>query len=238
MGGIPTNMHGEAISPRDGDADAVVPGLMALGEASCVSVHGANRLGSNSLIDLVVFGRSAALRCAELIGTDSAIPELPKGAGEEAIARLDRFRYADGATPTAQLRLRMQKTMQRDCAVFRTKKVLKEGVKAIRAVWDDAADIKVSDRSLIWNTDLIETLEFDNLISQSAVTVQGALAREESRGAHAREDFPKRDDAKWMKHTLSYADYGTHEVRLDYRPVHSFTLSNEIAYIEPKERVY
>src|SRR5215471_18918262 len=238
MGGIPTNMHGEAISPRDGDADAVVPGLMALGEASCVSVHGANRLGSNSLIDLVVFGRSAALRCAELIGTDSAIPELPKGAGEEAIARLDRFRYADGGTPTAQLRLRMQKTMQRDCAVFRTKKVLKEGVKAIRAVWDDSADIKVSDRSLIWNTDLIETLEFDNLISQSAVTVQGALAREESRGAHAREDFPKRDDAKWMKHTLSYADYGTHEVRLDYRPVHSFTLSNEIAYIEPKERVY
>jgi succinate dehydrogenase / fumarate reductase flavoprotein subunit len=238
MGGIPTNMHGEAISPRDGDADAVVPGLMALGEASCVSVHGANRLGSNSLIDLVVFGRSAALRCAELIGTDSAIPELPKGAGEEAIARLDRFRYADGGTPTAQLRLRMQKIMQRDCAVFRTKKVLKEGVKAIRAVWDDAADIKVSDRSLIWNTDLIETLEFDNLISQSAVTVQGALAREESRGAHAREDFPKRDDAKWMKHTLSYADYGTHEVRLDYRPVHSFTLSNEIAYIEPKERVY
>ena len=238
MGGIPTNMHGEAISPRDGDADAVVPGLMALGEASCVSVHGANRLGSNSLIDLVVFGRSAALRCAELIGKDSTIPELPKGAGEEAIARLDRFRYADGGTPTAQLRLRMQKTMQRDCAVFRNKKVLKEGVKAIRAVWDDAADIKVSDRSLIWNTDLIETLEFDNLISQSAVTVQGALAREESRGAHAREDFPKRDDAKWMKHTLSYADYGTHEVRLDYRPVHSFTLSNEIAYIEPKERVY
>jgi succinate dehydrogenase / fumarate reductase flavoprotein subunit len=238
MGGIPTNMHGEAISPRDGDADAIVPGLMALGEASCVSVHGANRLGSNSLIDLVVFGRSAALRCAELVRKESAIPELPKGAGESAIKRLDRFRYADGGTPTAQLRLRMQKTMQRDCAVFRTKKVLKEGVEAIRAIWDDVADIKVSDRSLIWNTDLIETLEFDNLIAQSAVTVQGALAREESRGAHAREDFPKRDDAKWMKHTLSYADYGTHEVRLDYRPVHSFTLSNEIAYIEPRERVY
>jgi succinate dehydrogenase / fumarate reductase flavoprotein subunit len=238
MGGIPTNMHGEAISPRDGDPDATVPGLMALGEAACVSVHGANRLGSNSLIDLVVFGRAAAHRCAELIRKDSAIPELPKGAGESAIERLDRFRYADGGTPTAQLRLRMQKTMQRDCAVFRTKEVLKDGVKAIRAVWDDAADIKVNDRSLIWNTDLIETLEFDNLISQSAVTVQGALARDESRGAHAREDFPKRDDKNWMKHTLSYADYGTHEVRLDYRPVHSFTLSNEIAYIEPKERVY
>ena len=238
MGGIPTNMHGEVISPKDGDPDAIVPGLMALGEAACVSVHGANRLGSNSLIDLVVFGRAAALRCAEIVKKDGAIPELPKGAGESAIERLDRFRYADGGTPTAALRLRMQKTMQRDCAVFRTQKVLKEGVKAIRAVWDDAADIHVTDRSLIWNTDLIETLEFDNLISQSAVTVAGALAREESRGAHAREDFPKRDDAKWMKHTLSWADYGTHEVRLEYRPVHSFTLSNEIAYIQPKERVY
>jgi succinate dehydrogenase / fumarate reductase flavoprotein subunit len=238
MGGIPTNMHGEVISPKDGDPDATVPGLMALGEAACVSVHGANRLGSNSLIDLVVFGRAAALRCAELVTKGGAIPELPKGAGEAAIARLDRFRYADGGTPTAELRLRMQKTMQRDCAVFRTKKVLKEGVKAIKAVWDDAADIHVTDRSLIWNTDLIETLEFDNLISQSAVTVAGALAREESRGAHAREDFPKRDDTKWMKHTLSWADYGKHEVKLDYRPVHSFTLSNEIAYIQPKERVY
>jgi succinate dehydrogenase / fumarate reductase flavoprotein subunit len=238
MGGIPTNMHGEAISPSDGDPDAVVPGLMALGEASCVSVHGANRLGSNSLIDLVVFGRAAAHRCAELIQKDGAIPDLPKGAGDAAIARLDRFRYAEGGTPTAELRLRMQKTMQRDCAVFRTKQVLQEGVKAIRAVWDDASDIKVTDRSLIWNTDLIETLEFDNLISQAAVTVGGALAREESRGAHAREDFPKRDDADWMKHTLSYADYGTHGVRLDYRPVHSFTLSNEVAYIKPKERVY
>ena len=187
MGGIPTNMHGEAISPRDGDPDATVPGLMALGEAACVSVHGANRLGSNSLIDLVVFGRAAAHRCAELITKGGAIPELPKGAGEQAIERLDRFRYADGGTPTAELRLRMQKTMQRDCAVFRTKKVLQEGVKAIRAVWDDAADIRVTDRSLIWNTDLIETLEFDNLISQAAVTVRGrARPRGEPRRACAR----------------------------------------------------
>src|SRR5665648_216442 len=238
MGGIPTNYHGEALTKKNGNADTVVPGLMALGEAACVSVHGANRLGSNSLIDLVVFGRAAAMRCADIVGKDRAIPELPKGAGEEAIARLDRLRHADGGTPTAELRLRMQKTMQRDCAVFRTQEVLLEGVKGIKQVWDDVADLKVTDRSLIWNTDLIETLEFDNLIAQSAVTVQGALAREESRGAHAREDFPKRDDTDWMKHTLSYADYGTHMVKLDFRPVHKFTLSNEIAYIEPKERVY
>ncbi len=238
MGGIPTNMHGEVIAPRNGDADAVVPGLMALGEAACVSVHGANRLGSNSLIDLVVFGRAAAHRCAELVTKGSAIPDLPKGAGDQAIARLDRFRYADGGTPTAELRLRMQKIMQRDCAVFRTEKVLQEGASAIRAVWDDAADLGVTDRSLIWNTDLIETLEFDNLIAQAAVTVEGALARQESRGAHAREDFPKRNDKKWMKHTLSWADDRSHNVRLDYRPVHKFTLSNEVSYIEPKERVY
>ncbi|HKQ54430.1 MAG TPA: succinate dehydrogenase flavoprotein subunit [Methyloceanibacter sp.] len=238
MGGIPTNMHGEAISPREGDPDAVVPGLMALGEAACVSVHGANRLGSNSLIDLVVFGRAAAHRCAELIAKGGAIPELPKGAGEQAIARLDRFRHANGSMPTAELRLRMQKIMQRDCSVFRTKKVLQEGTAAIRAVWEDAADIRVTDRSLIWNTDLIETLEFDNLIAQAAVTVEGALAREESRGAHAREDFPKRDDKNWMKHTLSWADEKSHDVKLEYRPVHKFTLSNEVAYIEPKERVY
>jgi succinate dehydrogenase / fumarate reductase, flavoprotein subunit len=231
-------MHGEAISPREGDPDAIVPGLMALGEAACVSVHGANRLGSNSLIDLVVFGRAAAHRCAELITKGGTIPDLPNGAGEQAIARLDRFRHANGATPTAALRLRMQKLMQRDCAVFRTKNVLQEGANAIRAVWDDTADIRVTDRSLIWNTDLIETLEFDNLIAQSAVTVEGALAREESRGAHAREDFPKRDDQNWMKHTLSWADDRSHKVKLDYRPVHKFTLSNEVSYIEPKERVY
>jgi succinate dehydrogenase / fumarate reductase flavoprotein subunit len=238
MGGIPTNFHGEVVSPKDGNPDAVVPGLMALGEAACVSVHGANRLGSNSLVDLVVFGRAAALRCAELIKKDGVIPELPKGAGESALSRLDGFRYASGAIPTAELRLKMQKIMQRDCSVFRTKDVLKDGIKAIRAVWDESADIKTTDRSLIWNTDLIETLEFDNLISQSAVTIEGAAARQESRGAHAREDFPKRDDKNWMKHTIAWADYNTHRVTLDYRPVHNFTLSNEVAYIQPKERVY
>jgi len=238
MGGIPTNLHGEVVSPRDGDPDAVVPGLLAVGEAACVSVHGANRLGSNSLIDLVVFGRAAAYHCAEAIKSDTSMPELPKGAGEEAIARLDRFRYANGGAPTAALRLKMQKTMQTDCSVFRTAEVLKEGVCKIRSVWEESEDIRVTDRSLIWSTDLIETLEFDNLIVQAAVTVAGALAREESRGAHAREDFPTRDDANWMKHTLAWADYEARSVRLDYRPVHTYTLSNEVAYIKPKERVY
>jgi succinate dehydrogenase / fumarate reductase flavoprotein subunit len=211
---------------------------MAIGEAACVSVHGANRLGSNSLIDLVVFGRAAGLRCAETIENELMQQDLPKDAHDRALARLDKFRYAKGGTPTAALRLRMQKIMQANCAVFRDGPVLKEGVEKIAAVWRDADDISVTDRSLIWNSDLVETLEFDNLISQAAVTVTGAENRKESRGAHAREDFPKRDDVNWMKHTLAWADYSTKTVKLDDRPVHTRTMTNEVKYIEPKARVY
>jgi len=238
MGGIPTNYHGEVLTKKGDDPDAVVPGLMAIGEAACVSVHGANRLGSNSLIDLVVFGRAAGLRCAELLESGASQPELPKDGHEPALQRLDRYRHANGETPTAALRLRMQKVMQSNCAVFRDGPVLQEGVEKISEVWRDAADIRVTDRSLVWNSDLIETLEFDNLIAQAAVTVVGAENRKESRGAHAREDFPNRDDANWMKHTLAWADYDQKTVRLGDRPVHTRTMTNEVKYIEPKARVY
>jgi succinate dehydrogenase / fumarate reductase flavoprotein subunit len=237
MGGIPTNYLGEVLTLKDGNPDHVVPGLMAVGEAACVSVHGANRLGSNSLIDLVVFGRAAAQRCAETIerGTTS---ELPAAAADPALARLDRFRYAKGGTSTAELRLEMQKAMQSHCAVFRDGPVLAEGVRQIGEIWKASEDIGVTDRSLIWNSDLVETLEYDNLVAQAAVTVKSASNREESRGAHAREDFPNRDDVNWMKHTLSWADDATKAVRLGYRPVHTHTMTNEVKYIEPKARVY
>ncbi len=238
MGGIPTNFHGEVVTLKDGNPDYVAPGLMAIGEAACVSVHGANRLGSNSLIDLVVFGRAAALRCAEKSEKGARQPDFSKTSTERALSHFDRFRYANGNTPTAALRLKMQKVMQTNCAVFRDGPVLKEGVEKIAEIWRETADIRVTDRSLIWNSDLIETLEYDNLIAQAAVTVAGAANRKESRGAHAREDFPSRDDANWMKHTLAFADYATHSVRLDYRPVHAHTLTNEVKYIEPKARVY
>ena len=238
MGGIPTNYHGEVLTKRDGNPDAVVPGLMALGEAACVSVHGANRLGSNSLIDLVVFGRAAGQRAAELVTAGEKQMELAKDSADFALSRLDRFRHASGGTPTAELRLDMQRTMQSNCAVFRTGEVLEEGVKLIHDVWRNEADIRVTDRSLIWNSDLVETLEFDNLIAQAVVTMECAANREESRGAHAREDFPKRDDKNWMKHTLAWLDEGQHKVTVDYRPVHTYTMTNEVQYIEPKARVY
>ena len=237
MGGIPTNYMGEVLNPTDDDEDNIVPGLMAIGEAACASVHGANRLGSNSLIDLVVFGRASALRCSEIV-TPGEIPEdLPINAGQNSIDRLEKFRLSEGPKPTSELRSDMQRTMQNNCAVFRTDDVLQEGKGLIAQVYNSLPEIGIKDRSLIWNTDLIEALEFDNMIGQAMVTMFGAAERQESRGSHAREDFPDRDDVNWMKHTLAWLDEDG-KVRIDYRRVHERTLTNDVAYIPPKERVY
>ncbi|MDA5192737.1 succinate dehydrogenase flavoprotein subunit [Govanella unica] len=237
MGGIPTNFRGEVVTLKDGQPDTVVPGLMAVGEAACVSVHGANRLGSNSLIDLVVFGRAAAHRAAEIIKPNTQHKPLPSDSADLALSRLDAARFANGSSSTADIRLKMQRTMQGNCAVFRTGEVMQEGMKLIDDVYKLLPDVKVTDRSLIWNSDLIETLELDNLLRQAVVTMHCAENRKESRGAHKREDYSDRDDENWMKHTVAwFNDAG--KVTIDYRPVHTYTLTDEIEYIKPKARVY
>ncbi len=236
MGGIPTNYKAEVVTLKDGDPDAVVPGLMAIGETACVSVHGANRLGSNSLLDIVVFGRSAAIRCAELIKPGSAHKPLPDDACDRALTRFDTIRHANGGRKTADIRLDMQKVMQTKAAVFRTGPILEQGVAEMKQVVESFNDVSISDKSLIWNTDLVETLELDNLLSQATVAINAAGNRKESRGGHAREDFPDRDDKNWMKHTLTWLD--NNQTRIDYRPVHMHTLTDEIEVIPPKKRVY
>ena len=238
MGGVPTNLHGEVVTLRDGNPEAVVAGLMAIGEAACVSVHGANRLGSNSLLDIIVFGRAAAFRVVETVHPGDSHAGLRTDATDPAIARLDRIRWSKGGTRAEAIRLAMQRTMQRHCAVFRDGPLLEEGSSspdtAIAMMRDD---LGVTDRSMIFNTELAETLELDNMLAQASVSLHSAIGRTESRGAHARGDFPKRDDENWLRHTLSWLD-DDGRVRLDYRPVHLRPLSNEVASIPPKERVY
>jgi succinate dehydrogenase / fumarate reductase flavoprotein subunit len=237
MGGIPANFHGQVVTRKDGDPETIVPGLMAVGEAACVSVHGANRLGSNSLLDLVVFGRAAAQFCRDTMTPDARHKPLAADAGQNSVERIDRLRNADGSRSTAEIRLEMQKVMQNHAAVFRTGESLAEGVELLRKTFASFSDVRVSDRSLIWNTDLVETMELENLLLNAAATIESAANRLESRGAQAREDYPDRDDENWMKHTLAWvSDKG--EVSFDYRPVHQDTLTDEVEAVPPKARVY
>ena len=237
MGGIPANFNGQVVTRDGDDAEKIVEGLMAVGEAACVSVHGANRLGSNSLLDLVVFGRAAAHFCAETMEPGKRHKPLPEDAGQDSVARIDKLRHADGPRPTSEIRLEMQKIMQNHAAVFRTGDVLDEGVDLLRKSYASFADVGVSDRSLVWNTDLVETMELENLLLNATATIESAANRLESRGAHAREDYPDRDDENWMKHTLIWIA-GPGDVRVDYRPVHDHTLTDEVDYVAPKARVY
>ena len=237
MGGIPTNYHGEVLSPTTDDPDQVCRGLMAIGESASVSVHGANRLGTNSLLDIVVFGRAAALRAKETVHPGELHKPLPSDAGENAIARLDKMRHAKGERKAAEIRLDMQRAMQQHAAVFRTSELMDDGVKKIQDIAATMPDIGLSDRSLIWNSDLVEALELDNLMSQAVITLTSASLRPESRGAHAHEDFPDRDDDNWMKHTVMWLD-DEYRHKAMYRDVHMYTLSNEVEVVPPTARVY